>query len=91
MYLSRSSVIQVSSTTCPAEDVHVPNHFCMLPSVEHILYGIAGFIAQFEWQRAVIITEIDNPLRLVSYKVDKLPNSYSMLYQRKFILCRRQV
>ena len=33
------------------------------------MYGIAGFIAQFGWRRAAVITEIesDNPFHLVRY------------------------
>ena len=50
--------IQLSfSPTCLAENIDLSNHFCMLPSKQHLLYGIAGFIKHFGWQRAAIITE----------------------------------
>ena len=58
--------IQLSfSPTCLAESIDLPNHFCMLPSKEHLLYSVAGFIEHFGWQRTAVITESGYPFALV--------------------------
>ena len=60
--------IQVSySSACLSDALQqLPEHFCMLPSKEYLIAGIAGLITYFQWKKVLVISQEYSTFAFVS-------------------------
>ena len=59
---------QVSySSACLSDALQqLPEHFCMLPSKEYLIAGIAGLITYFQWKKVLVINQEYSTFAFVS-------------------------